>query len=438
MTLGRSSKGLPQEILDLIMDEAGDAALCSCILVSRAFFHRARLYIFRTITLCKTLSDDDEEEVFAYFAKRLSGLRSILQPRSNSLLPPVAPLVKKFTIDFRSPISIDLRSTATRFQETFDNGDLAAILRTLHCTEFGPYFLSIWMSPFCTLDMASISQEFRASFCSLVRSQHLTHLQLFNISNVPLDIFAGAHLKSLRLSQTRVATVYSTDPTLGHGYPLLDHLDTDHNFPLNCFIEDTGLQDLFSFSRLKRLRTNIGNAGEFEKSRKIILSAASSLEQLELRVYSLLFRPLDIGFLSRLQTLRFLDCSYNAVQRVLQNFCLMLHSPMPAQTLNRLEIRIFFGRIDPASDFIRFGLGPEWHLLDATLSDPRFASVCLIKISLDFEVLWNGLGSFDEDSFASSTRRCLRAVLPTLSTSTSLALDLEFTTVLVELFLDNS
>jgi hypothetical protein len=258
----------PQELLDHFVDDLGEEyllsftfnygdpvsrmALQACLSVSRSFHDRAAIYLFRQVLL--------DYKAGREMSTRFSLLRTIMTPSVDGKIPGIAPYIKRFTLilsGLRPSPSGDLcLEDPDDVLKTLSNQDLSTILRDLRSDAYGIEILVIGITTMRNMKWTLLPPHFQSSMLYLIRSPHLTSLQLYKFSRLPPTLLNCTTLKDVRLEQLDMSDrdeETKQDPPEPQQNPLpcpkLEVFQTDNAFAVD-------LDPITSpLSHLKKLKT---------------------------------------------------------------------------------------------------------------------------------------------------------------------------------------
>ena len=298
------SPHLPQELLDKCVDDLGEeywnsftfnygdqfirVALQACLSVSRSFHDRAASYLFRQVLL----TDKAERQMSA----RLSLLRDIMP---HGQIPGITPYIKRFTLilnGLRPTSSRELYQANEEGQQdvikNLSNEDLSAILRDLRSETYGIEILVIRITTMRNVKWNLLPPHFQSAMLFLIRSPHLTSLQLHKFSRLPQTLLNGTTLKDVRLEQLDMSDrdalespMIDLPQTHFLPCPKLEVFQTDNAFPVDFDPITSPL------SQLKKLKTYSLFPEHYRDTQRILQLAHRSLEVLRLDFSGTYFTP---------------------------------------------------------------------------------------------------------------------------------------------------
>jgi len=175
---------------------------------------------------------------------------------------------------------------------------LTQIMRALHEPNYGINQFSLAVTRRDkgdqAMDWANLSSEFRRSFLDLMRSPHLSILDLDHFYNVPNTLLNGTHIKELYLYSIAFSPSDTSHNTQCHPelsdfdisslpIPQLEAFSTDHPSTICDINGET--TDLSFLCGLKRFDTFMDFAEDIDPGWKVMTAAASSLEYLHVDFY---------------------------------------------------------------------------------------------------------------------------------------------------------
>ena len=286
----------PQELLDRFVDDLGEeylnsftfnygdqvirVALQACLSVSRSFHDRAAIYLFRQVLL----TDKAGREM----STRLSLLREIMTPTVDGQILGITPYIQRFTLILngsRPSTSLELYRENNEGQQdvikNLSNKDLSAILRDLRSETYGIEILVIRIVTMRNVKWTRLPPHFQSAMLFLIRSPHLTSLQLHKFSRLPPTLLNGTTLKDVRLEQLDMSDREAPESPIDYPpnplpCPKLEVFQTDNAFPVDFDPITSPL------SQLKKLKTYSLLPEHYRDTSKILQLAYHSLEVLRL------------------------------------------------------------------------------------------------------------------------------------------------------------
>lgn len=278
---------LPQEVLDLIIDEIGtppedrgvflehQQTLRSFLFVSCAFRTRSLSILFRRLAVTA-----DNQISFNRIRKLTEILGSPLGPAFDN----AGRHLQEITVSFLpgSEYDDDYRALdklkETPIIDVMSHQCVIDLLRTLHTNAPNLCAFFLHIKPDDSVDWTTLDVGFQHALHDLVRSRSLIHIQIAHISRLPSTFIKGAHIKVLQVYQllddSDASDFSAPNPAdIDLPDPPLEIFITDHTYPFGTDLEHS--QSTSLFARLRILVTFIGSQEDADRTWKII--AASPL-----------------------------------------------------------------------------------------------------------------------------------------------------------------
>ena len=452
---------IPPELHELIVDGILSIPDCyaerlqtlqSCLFVCRTFRLRARSHIFSSVSV--------HNKHKGYAIGRLALLRHLVEfddgnPRSQS----IAASIQHF--------AIVNTNGEERSKVLLDNGDLTAIMATLHSSNYGIESFALSMHAFYSISWNDLTVDFQRSFRNLCRSPHLKYLELSHLHDLPVRFFNGTYLEHLvvhgmstDLSSDTLRRTYTSIPDkdpharILESPPQLHSFETDHSFvfpkkwilnrnvrnlttPLSPFtqlISFTVFMPQTSLEQSHWINMNILKSA-FQSLERLSLvfvgnhlgESQDSLQSQRLNIHSGIPRnrtdedDFHLGYLEALSYIHLSFTNKSTVTRGciteigLKPIIHILERSISPPNLETIEIDIFVSLRDPPGKL----LAPyivEWDFFDRIVSDFCFTSAREILLVLHFDVLRMGQGKEVDPGpkYSANVRRAVMQVLPTL------------------------
>lgn len=274
---------LPQEVLDLIIDEIGtppedrdvflehQRTLRVFLFVSGAFRTRALSILFRRLAVSA-----HNEISFDQIRALTEILGSSLGSGFDSPGRHIQEITVSFFTGFEHADNFDsLYDKETSIRDVMAKQCVIDLLTTLHtkAPNLCAFFLHI--KPDDSVDWTTLDIGFQNALYALVRSRSLIHLQIAHISRLPSTFIKGAHIKVLQVyqlleeSDPPFSPPNTTDVNLPN--PPLEIFITDHTYPFGTYLEWSPQL----FARLRILVTFIASKEDAARTWEIL--AASPL-----------------------------------------------------------------------------------------------------------------------------------------------------------------
>jgi len=451
---------LPQELLDRFVDDLGveyllsftfnygdpvsRMALQACLGVSRSFHDRAAIYLFRQVLLNYKPGRE--------MSTRFSLLRTIMPPPVDGNIPGIAPYIKRFTLilsGLRPTSSGDLYlEDPEDVLRTLSNQDLSTILRDLRSDTYGIEILVIRITTMRNIKWTLLPPHFQSAMLYLIRSPHLTSLQLYKFSRLPPTLLNGTTLKDVRLEGLDIG---DRDPAECQKsclpFPKLEVFQTDNGFAVD-------LDPITSpLSQLKKLKTYSILPTHYRDTFKILRLARLSLEVVRLdfsgTCYNTLsdpfpnsrvLQPGDIDPLPEsfnigvMPNLRFLCVmhfrSFGTPFRPVDDsntdiICDMLDVSAPLTKFTELGLQFHFNEVNVQDTFLRPHPDSYWQRIDRILTGGKYPALKKFKLELSSDIILEDAEIvFNKKSFLRSTRARFRRAFPRISSSKKITFEI--------------
>ncbi|KAF8966866.1 hypothetical protein BDZ97DRAFT_1805626 [Flammula alnicola] len=419
-----TSPTLPAEIIDIIVDEVAkipdqqprNQTLSSTALASWSFRHRAHAHLFASIHIFGTH--------LRSATPRIRRLLQLINADPHSEVTGIASYVRSFTVYMFGPASM--------VRPTLDDGTMATIYRKIYRTgepSSGPRSLSLTLGTLGNIP-------------TLCGNPLFTTLHLSHFINLPPTLLHHSYVKNvkfwkIRLPETKVAedldaveSIYylkldechqDIDALEECQAVLLESIDTDHSMPLLDMLDMSPHRSLHPkviFSKLKNLTTQIGNEDDFHKTIWILANATSSLEMLDIKLFSYNEPPMPViecGQLFALKTLSISQSftSYKSPGRTtIPQICKIIHHLNLPPHLDEISITVFlYTQLSERSPRDIFD-GHEYSPLDELFSHARFYALKHLTIRFMF-ILHLAQGEIlDEKCFIAQSSAYVRGSFP--------------------------
>ncbi|KAH9479284.1 hypothetical protein JR316_0007872 [Psilocybe cubensis] len=431
---------LPQEVLDLIIDEIGtppedrdtflehQRTLRSFLFVSSAFRTRSLSILFRrlAVTAHNQLSLD-----------RIRALTEILKSPFGPAFDSAGRHLQEITVSFLPGFEHDddsyrVLGRETPIRDVMGHQWVIDLFRTLYTNAPNLCAFFLHIKPDDSVDWTTLDAGFQQALRNLVRSRSLIHLQIAHISRLPSTFIKGAQIKVLQVYQLlddSDASDFSA-PNLGDinlPDPPLEIFITDHTYPFGT--DGEHLQSTSLFARLRILVTFIGSQDDSQRTWKII-AASPFLANLQLDQMGHIEGPPPDFNLGKLNHLKGFVLTHNrtsftpyvpGTDRSLIGLYDLLNVPVPMETFEHLEIEFKFQEYNVPTNFFfpdEKSDNRQWDELDKLLSGPKYPS--LKQVSLGFRVtirVHPAFKDFDNQAFLEFTARRLKDEFPRLNDS---------------------
>ncbi|KDR78354.1 hypothetical protein GALMADRAFT_224732 [Galerina marginata CBS 339.88] len=432
---------IPSEVIDIIMDEVAQypdkvsrtQTLSSIALSSWALRHRAHSHLFATVDLFGTHLKSA--------TPRIRRLYEFIDADVHSEVTGIASYIKSFNVYMMGPASM--------VRPTLDDGTMSAIFRKIFKTgepSSGPRSLSLTLGTLGrvrkTFDWMTLNTDFVSAFRDLCRNPLFTTLHLSRFINLPPNLLTNSAFKSVKLSEIRLLGTESfefTDPptfvpssdeeeAILNDMPfqndqvvLLESIETDHSFPLLEVLDMTPRRSIpptIVFSRLKNLTIQIQSEGDFDKTAALLVDAAPTLEQLDVKLsyHQETPEPLKYAHLPALKSMAIMHnfTSYKSPGRsTIPQICHILQEPQLPPNLQKIEISIFLYTGISDRTFKDIFDGYDYYMLDELFSHSRFYSLKHLIIRLMFNLYLDE--ELDEKVFHAEASAYVRSAFPELN-----------------------
>ncbi|PPQ74112.1 hypothetical protein CVT26_006508 [Gymnopilus dilepis] len=423
---------LPQELIDAIVDilasEGCRQALCQCLLVSRAFYGRSRRRLFEKISMSELTPKD---------ATKLQDLLQILQ---NDCLRGIVPLslsICSLDLFMLPEYNTSFRHKLPWLTQLDVFPSVLAMLSNLNTFKLHFATNGNWLL---------INKAIRNGFIKVLHSSSLTSLSLACIINFPADLFEQfQNLRSLCLFSVHftfpgaaLTTGHTSGTTADRTWYLrglldLENLDCKHS---NLFIK-SGHSSKGLFSRLKSLTLSDYDSDIFPRD-----YAIPSMESFTL--YDLIgyidttdddVSSLEVHCLHRYTALQQLTLGFRfSPKKPPTGVLVQLSSIAEPTTIRILELKFETWESMTRRSEEQFfpDCNTTWDHVDNFLTASK-AFPSLNKVVLLFHWRYHK-GENDGDAPLARLRAYLERVLPKLTGSQKIALEVEYTEVLGKLF----
>ncbi|KAF9483037.1 hypothetical protein BDN70DRAFT_929538 [Pholiota conissans] len=436
---------LPRELVDFCIDklqedrnEESKAALRACSLVCRAFYHRARVHLFKQIVFSGLLPAD--------LLSRLSSLLEVMKSPCGIGIG-VAPFIRTFEIIIDSTAENAVVEYSTLLID--HENVLCKIMNALHGPDYGIRKFSLAMSSSPptstgTIGWADLNTSFKESLYSLLQSPYLTFLHIGNIYDLPSTFLRDTKLEHLHLSHTNFSSLNDFPGEAGRGVPTPPALGCVTMNPADCL---TGIAGGY-LSHLQHLTTftsTIFSSAHMDITWEAMKASASSIEAIQLDFYETFPPPpnaFDFGLMTKLRNLALTHTILMPDEEVeittartfdedVQHIYSLLNTPTPAPALRRVDIMITSWQIFPDDDFFT-GLheSSRWHLIDSLLTSPKFPALFEVDIFLSLPTVVEQASNFDQKAFKAKVLEYFKQVLPRLTASKTASIGLDVQVIL--------
>ncbi|KAJ3501152.1 hypothetical protein NLJ89_g9469 [Agrocybe chaxingu] len=473
-----NNSGLPQELLDQIIDCLGDEyiqslesdqrssatqarrrILSSCAQASSLFYPRACSFLHSKVYLSCRGSPSG-------FSKRISTLADILLLRTSEkgLMTGIAPHIREFRVSIDDLFFWSLNITRAFGGVDFDklyceareiileqlnDDNLAIVLDRLHSRDYGPAkFHLVINSAADGIRWSDVSPKFQRAFRDLTVSPHLTSLAInAPFYGLPISLLDGTSITDLRLEQLGGTSGSPADSGVADCVedlrpPQIQRFHTNHGFSIDLDPLTSPLLNLKDFTAAdiipdRHLRTET-----------ILKLASESLEQVHLEHSDEFPLPsLDLGTLQHLQHLSIIQRTnemppgpYDSVNYPpIMNACFFLEgNAAPVDNLVELKLRFLIQEKNVEPDFLTLfnaesQIPPpssefQWERLDRVLTTPtRFPSLKAFQLELRLGIDLDDeeFPDVDPKMFSRAAETYIRAALPRIASSASIALTLK-------------
>ncbi|KIM39542.1 hypothetical protein M413DRAFT_192833 [Hebeloma cylindrosporum] len=435
---------LPQELLDRFVDDLGEEylnsftfnygdqisrmALQACLSVSRSFHDRAAIYLFRQVLF----TDKAGREM----STRFSLLREIMPPSVDGQIPGIASYIKRFTLILNGlrPSPRELYQEENEGQQdvikNLSNEELSAILRDLRSDSYGIEILVIRITTMRNVKWTILPPHFQSAMLFLIRSPHLTSLQLHKFSRLPPTLLNGTTLKDVRLEQLDMSDREAPESPVVHTpetpllpCPKLEVFQTDNAFPVDFDPITSPL------TQLKKLKTYSLLPDHYRDTRRILELACHSLEVIRLDFSGDIDFPSGTINIESIPNLRFLTIMhfrsfgtpFHPTNDTNTNIiCEILNTTTPLPKLTELDLEFHFNEVNVHETFLHPHPHPTsyWQRLDRQLTGGKYPSLEKFKLELSCDIiLENAEIAFDKKSFLRTTRARFREAFPRICAS---------------------
>ncbi|KDR80991.1 hypothetical protein GALMADRAFT_153365 [Galerina marginata CBS 339.88] len=392
---------LPQEIIELIIDELGQhnddmrsrMSLYNCSLACHYFRSRAIVHIFGTVTIGQGSTGDAMH-------RRLTGLHHILEKN-----PEIGQVIHGLEIEGNSNLFEVDPGASKSFWER-ENATLPLLVKCLPSIQrftLGEKYASVsWMA---------LPKNMSAPFEAIIQLPSLRRLEIRNIKHVPINLLPNCPSLT-EISFTWVEChLYVSDskpcsPPLYPSTPVQNQVQS--SLPSTSWLESimassspSVVEFLLSlptevaiFSRLRRLHIGISQVKDITSAWSVMLAAAQTLEELEITSSAADTQNLpdifDLGLLPSLRHLG-LKCSIDPSESdsrfptILLNWLKLRESPSHLETLT---VNIDWEAIPLGDEELLLHPSQGWALLDELLADRKYVALRGVKLTLEFGFMW--------------------------------------------------
>ncbi|KDR70168.1 hypothetical protein GALMADRAFT_159992 [Galerina marginata CBS 339.88] len=446
-----NTRVLPQELINLILDklafqmpdEESLYTLRACSLVSRSFHSESRRHIFSEIEF---IIDENTQ-------KRASKLRSVLKYKNAELasVTRTLKLVLPFHVAMGGAQNNSTRSTFLMKLGVKENGwlklvdvlkssNLESLTVAVRARSSYQQLVNIYMDP---------------GFFQICSKHNLKSLRLVNIGNVPasliIEAFSSFYLSNLELCNISITAQDESSRSLSdqHSKNILSKINRLEMRRVLCLVPSQ-VSALFKCLNFPLLQTLVVSVPCYPEAAKelwdFIQGVAPTLATLELECGArpvVGFFPTEFVWLSNLGSLRklkFAARSYSTGDlssqlRLLNDLISSITAPVGIESIDfHFTIQSYAGypvrqhrndRIPEAT----WKADPGWAPLDRLLIGEMLVNLRTINLNVEFFYHDPKLLKARHIAAGPNSSRDARAILPVTSTSPSIALSLDISTV---------
>ncbi|KDR79849.1 hypothetical protein GALMADRAFT_136439 [Galerina marginata CBS 339.88] len=405
-----ATPSLPVEICDLFVDAlvedlnstesspGAHEALRACSYVCRSFWMRARRYTFAKVRIPRRYNLGG----MVRFERVMSDLTALYAYMMDAAFS-ITHLVKSFSIQVISydvGESINLPIVSLILREFIKSKSLCELALVLQDNV-------VW---------ANFDDKLKTHLLALLRSSHLSTLDICNCVDIPLDIFNDSQIKHLRLEDS-----LSSSPTVSlaslSSPPPLESIEINTSFLI--VDKDDKMTDA-TFFRLRKLAVKISNLREMDNIHALALRARVHLQFLKMTFSESIQTPSDSFDLARYANLRELVLKYTrASMPEITKLSEFLQCSDCLRNLNTIKIEV---HVHTEIHHTQYFTEDNWYSLDEALAHPYL--MCLRNVSIHLRFYFPGDDSWRTIPLigdkVSSTEGALRSLFPHMRKSSSI------------------